>query len=312
MAKNNIRNIKLTSVDDLFSSNGGTGGGDNNDPSEQIVEIPISEITDFPDHPFRVEQNEAMRDMVESIKNQGLVHPVLVRPKENGGYEMIAGHRRKMASELAGLESIRCIVRELSDDEAIIAMVDSNIQHREDIRPSEKAKALKMRMDAMQRQGQRNDLTSRQVGEKLTADEVGKISGDSARQVQRYIRLNELIPSLQNMVDDKKMAFNPAVELSFLDTESQKNVIDVMQQEECTPSLSQAQRIKKYYQEGKLDRNVTEAIMSEEKPQQSRVVLPADKVQKYFPKGTTPKEMEDIIFKLLEQYRRRNLDRGAR
>ena len=188
-----------------------TGNGDNNDPSEQIVEIPISEITDFPDHPFRVEQNEAMRDMVESIKNQGLVHPVLVRPKENGGYEMIAGHRRKMATELAGLGSIRCIVRELSDDKAIIAMVDSKIQHREDIRPSEKAKALKMRMDAMQRQGQRNDLTSRQVGEKLTADEVGKISGDSARQVQRYIRLNELIPSLQNMVDDKKMAFNPAV-----------------------------------------------------------------------------------------------------
>jgi ParB family chromosome partitioning protein len=303
--KSSAKNIKLTSYDELFQ----TDEGHVEDQREKVRDIALAELHPFPDHPFKVRDDVAMMEMAESIEKFGVLVPSIARPREEGGYELIAGHRRKRASELAGKENMPVLVRVMNDDAATIIMVDSNIQ-REDLLPSEKAKALKMKMGALQRQGARKGLTSRQIGEKLTAEIIGENSGDSARQVQRYIRLTELIPPIMDMVDEKKMAFNPAVEISYLDHQAQEWLMDVMQQEECTPSLSQAQRIKKYFQEGKLDRNVTEAILSEEKPQQSRVVLPADRVQKYFPKGT--REMEEVIFRLLEQYHRKMLDRGAR
>jgi ParB family chromosome partitioning protein len=299
LAKSSIKNRKLESVDDLF----GTEETRSDDRREKVMDIPLSEISDFPDHPFRVLKDEAMQRMAESVKLYGILHPVLVRPKEDGGYEMIAGHRRKMASELAGLEVIPCIIRELTYNEAVIAMVDSNIQ-RETLLPSEKALAYKMKMEALQRQGMRNDLTSRQVGEKLTADVIGEDSGDSARQVQRFVRLTELIPSLLEMVDDKKIAFNPAVELSYMDKALQSDLHDVMTKEECTPSLSQAQRLKAAAQEGKLDRNGIELVMSEEKPQQNNLTIKSDILDKYFPKEYTPKQKEEVIIKLLDKWYR--------
>jgi len=303
LAKSSIRNRKLESVDDLF----GTEETRSDDRREKVLDIPLSEISDFPDHPFRVLKDEAMQRMSESVKLYGILHPVLVRPKEDGGYEMIAGHRRKMASELAGLEVIPCIVRELTYDEAVIAMVDSNIQ-RETLLPSEKAIAYKMKLEALKRQGMRSDLTSSQVGTKsadMRSDEiVAQEAGESRNQIQRYIRLTELIPSLLEMVDDKKIAFNPAVELSFMDRALQSDLHDVMIKEECTPSLSQAQRLKTAAQEGKLDRNGIELVMSEEKPQQNNLTIKSDILEKYFPKEYTPKQKEEVIIKLLDKWYR--------
>jgi ParB family chromosome partitioning protein len=309
--KSSAKNIKLTSYDDLFSTEESRA----EDQREKVVEIPITELYTFPHHPFKVRDDAAMMEMVDSITLYGVLSPCIARPRAEGGYELIAGHRRKRACELAGKNSLPVLVREIDDDAATIIMVDSNIQ-RDDLLPSEKAQAFKMKLEAIKRQGARSDLTSGQVDPKLITkrsnEVVAENAGESVKQVQRFIRLTELIPPIMEMVDEKKMAFNPAVELSYLDKEAQKYVMDVIQQEESTPSLSQAQRIKKYYQEGKLDRNVTEAIMSEEKPKQFKFVLPADKVQKYFPKGTTPKEVEEVILKLLEQYHRRSLERDAR
>jgi ParB family chromosome partitioning protein len=306
--KSSAKNIKLTSYDDLFSTEESRA----EDQREKIIEIPITELHPFPNHPFKVHNDAAMMEMADSIVMYGVLSPCIARPRAEGEYELIAGHRRKRACELAGKHSMPVLVREMDDDAATIIMVDSNIQ-REDLLPSEKAQAFKMKLEAIKRRGTRTDLTSPQIAAKSRSDDIvaekANISGDTLR---RYIRLTELISPIMEMVDEKKMAFNPAVELSYLDKDAQKYVMDIMQQEESTPSLSQAQRIKKYYQEGKLDRNVAEAIMTEEKPQQFKFVLPAEKVQKYFPKGTTPKEVEDVILKLLEQYHRRNLERDAR
>lgn len=300
MAKSSIRNRKLESVDDLF----GTEESRSEDRRERVMDIPLSEISDFPKHPFRVLQDDAMLRMSESVKLYGILHPVLVRPKPDGGYEMIAGHRRKMASELAGLEMIPCIVRELTDDEAIIAMVDSNIQ-RETLLPSEKALAYKMKLEALKRQGMRTDLTSPQVAAKFRSDDAvaqqANISGDTLR---RYVRLTELIPPLLEMVDDKKIAFNPAVELSYLDKALQADLNDIIIKEECTPSLSQAQRLKTAAQDGKLDHNGIELVMSEEKPQQNNLTIKSDVLEKYFPKDFTPKQKEDVIIKLLDKWYR--------
>ena len=307
--KSSAKNIKLISYDELFQ----TDEGRVDEQRERIRDIPLTELYPFPDHPFKVRDDAAMMEMAESIEKLGVLVPSIARPRAEGGYELIAGHRRKWASELAGKETMPVLIREMDDDAATIIMVDSNIQ-REDLLPSEKAKAFKMKLEAIKRQGERTDLTSGRIVPKLkpARERVAEEAGENYKQVSRYIRLTELVPSIMDMVDEKKMAFNPAVEVSYLDHQAQEWLIDVMQQEECTPSLSQAQRIKKYFQEGKLDRNVTEAILSEEKPQQSKVILPADRVQKYFPKGTTPREMEEVIFKLLEQYHRKMLDRGAR
>ena len=301
----------MTSYDDLF----GTNETHTNDKKGEIQDIPLDELHSFSNHPFKVKDDAAMMEMAQSVREYGILNPCIARPRKDGGYELVSGHRRKRASELAGLKTIPVLVRDMNNDEATIIMVDSNIQ-RENILPSEKAKAFKMKLEAIKRQGERTDLTSEQVAQKLvnktSRQIVAEQAGEGEHQISRYIRLTELIPPLLDMVDDKKMAFNPAVAVSYLDKQAQEWMLDIMEQEECTPSLSQAQRIKKYYQEGKLDQNVTEAILSEEKPQQNRVVLPADKVQKFFPKGTTPKEIENIIFKLLEQYHRKILDRGAR
>ncbi len=300
--KRSAKNIKLASVDDLFSTE--ESRADEN--REKIVEIPLTELFPFKDHPFKVIDNEAMFDTAESVKQYGVLVPAIARPRDEGGYELVAGHRRKRACELAELDTMPVIVRNLDDDEAVIIMVDSNLQ-RENILPSERAFAYKMKLDAIKNQGARNDLTSRQVVGKLeTADLVGKESGDSGRQVQRYIRLTHLIPEILSMVDEKKIAFNPAVELSFLKKEEQTDLLDAMDMEQATPSLSQAQRLKKFSNEGKLTLEVMSAIMSEEKKGDlDKVTLTGDKLKKYFPKSYTPKQMEETIMKLLEGWHKK-------
>lgn len=313
MAKSNTRDsIKLTSVDDLFSSEKNRQS-ERQQQGEQVLNVPISEVYDFANNPYHVRQDAELMDMVESIQRIGVHTPCLARTRADGGYELLSGHRRKLASKLAGCDTLPLIIREIDDDAATILVVDGNIQ-RETVTFSEKAKAYKMKLEAMRRQaGRPNKENVSQVGTQKRSDQIlAEQSGESRNQIQRYIRLTELALPLLQMVDDKKIAFNPAVELSYLPQELQTELLDVIEKNECTPSLSQAQRLKQAAQEGKLDRNGIELVMSEEKPQQNRVVIPADKVQKYFPKGTTPKEIEDIIFKLLEQYHRRNLDRGAR
>ncbi len=302
--KSSAKNIKLTSYDELFQSEEAR----TDEQRENVQQVPVSEISDFPEHPFQVKEDEALMEMAESIKKYGVLAPVLVRPKPDGGYEMVSGHRRKRASELAGVETIPCIVREMDRDTAIIAMVDANLQ-RENILPSEKAFAYKLKMEAMNRQGQRTDLTCAQVGHKLTGtksrDILAEQEGTSRNQIQRFIRLTELSPELRQMVDDKKIAFNPAVELSYLKPDEQTVLLDEIAKQEATPSLSQAQRLKKYSQEGKLDMNVVDAIMTEEKKEIEKVTLSGDQLKKYFPKTYTPKQMEDTIFKLLEQWQRK-------
>ncbi|WP_449267221.1 ParB/RepB/Spo0J family partition protein [Gordoniibacillus kamchatkensis] len=301
--------IKLTTVADLFSTEESRA----DEKREKVMDIPLSEISDFPGHPFKVKADEAMLEMADSVKQYGVLVPGLVRPKADGGYEMVAGHRRKKASELAGKETMPCIVRELDDDQAIIIMVDSNLQ-RENISPSEKAFAYKMKLEAMNRQGQRTDLTSRQVVGRLeSADIIGREVGESGRQIQRYIRLTELTPSILEMVDDKRIAFNPAVEISYLAEEEQHALYETMQSEDCTPSLAQAQRMKKLSQDGRLNVDVIFSILTEEKPnQKEKMIIRRERIDRFFPKDFTEKQKEDLIVQLLESWykkRQRELER---
>ncbi len=277
--------------------------------SEQVQEIPISELFPFKDHPFRVLDDEAMQRTVESISQFGVLAPAIARPRPEGGYEIIAGHRRLHASQLLGLETMPVLVRQMDDDTAIITMVDSNLQ-RETMLPSERARAYKMKMDAMKRQGYRSDLTSGQLGRKLDRKETREIiaeqTGESARQVQRYVNLTNLIPELMEMVDNKKIAFNPAVELSFLTAEEQTNLLDAMEYGQSTPSLSQAQRLKKLSQDGGCDRMAMYAMMSEEKKSElGKVTIDGNDLRKFFPKSYTPKQMHDVIIKLLTQWQKK-------
>ena len=301
--KSSAKKISLTSVDDLFS----TEESRVDEQREKIADIPLSELYPFKDHPFKVIDNEAMFDTAESIKQYGVLVPAIARPREDGGYELVSGHRRKRACDLAGLETMPVIIRNLDDDAATIIMVDSNLQ-RENILPSERAFAFKLKLEAIKRQGSRTDLTSSQVGTKLNrADEiVAEQAGSSRNQVQRYIRLTELIPELLSMVDEKKIAFNPAVELSYLKSEEQLLLIDAMDTEQATPSLSQAQRLKKFSAEGNCTLEAMCAIMSEEKKgEPDKVTLTGDKIKKYFPKNYTPHQMEATIIKLLEGWHKK-------
>ena len=270
----------------------------------ELVTLTLADLQPFSRHPYKVRDDEAMRDMVESIKQYGVLSPAIARPMPDGGYELVSGHRRKRACELAGLDAMPVIVRELDDDAAAILVVDSNLQ-REDLLPSERAFAYKLKLEALRHQGERTDLTSSQVGMKLQAlDIVGQEAGDSRNQVHRYIRLTELIPPLLDMVDERKIAFNPAYELSFLTQDEQTMLLDAMDSEQATPSLSQAQRLKQFSQRGELDAAVMRAIMSEEKKEVERVTLKGETLRKYFPASYTLKRMEETIIKLLEQWQK--------
>jgi len=301
--KSSAKNIKLTSYDDLFQNDETRA----DDLREKVMEIPLNELFPFKNHPFKVVDDDAMRDTAESVAKYGVLVPAIARLCEEGGYELIAGHRRKRACELAGKETMPVIVRDLDDDAAIIIMVDSNLQ-RENILPSERALAYKMKLEAIKHQGIRGDLTSGQLGQKLpgkySVESVAYQAGESIKQVQRYIRLTELVPEIMEMVDNKKIAFNPAVELSFLKKEEQTLLLDTMEKQESTPSLAQAQRLKKYSQEGRLSSDVMDAIMSEEKKEVEKVILTGDTLKKYFPKCYTPKQMQETIIKLLEKWQR--------
>ena len=299
----------LTSVDNLFTTQ------EERDAAklETVKNIPLSEISDFPNHPFKVRMDEAMLEMAESVKQYGVLVPAMVRPKPEGGYEMVAGHRRKLAAELAQQTEIPCLVRDLTDDEAILVMVDSNLQ-REKILPSEKAFAYKMKLEAMKRQGQRTDLTSSPLDNKLkgitSAQEISQKSGDSQPQIYRYIRLTYLIPPLLDMVDEGKIAMRPAVELSYLPENEQTALHETMEMEDCTPSHTQAIKMRKFSEEGKLNEDVILSIMQEEKPnQKEQVRIPRDRISKYFSPGTPAKTIEDTIIKALELYRKRQRDR---
>ena len=302
----NRKSIKLTSLDDLFSTEESRAEAE----KERVQEIPIAEIDGFPDHPFHVEMDDAMREMAESVRRFGVLSPAVARQKADGRYELISGHRRKKACELAGIETMPVIVRNMDRDEAIIFMVDSNLQ-RERLLPSEKAFSYKMKLDAMKRQGARTDLTSVPMAQKLTSRELlAEKSGESQDQVRRYIRLTELTPDLLKMVDEGKIAFRPAVEVSYLSKEEQTSLLMTMESEVCTPSLAQAIKIKKFSQEGRLNDDVILSILSEEKPNQKEVYkLPKERLDKYFPKGTPPEKIEEIIFKALELYRKRERSR---
>ena len=300
--KSSAKNIKLASLDDLFS----TAESRADAQREKVQEIPLSELHPFQGHPFKVKDDEAMLETADSIRQYGVLVPAIARPRAEGGYELVAGHRRHRASELAGLETMPVIVRELDDDAAVLVMVDSNLQ-RENILPSERAFAYKMKLEAIKHQGTRSDLTSGQVGPKLRSDEIVAMdAGESRKQIQRYIRLTDLIPELLDMVDEKKVAFNPAYELSFLKPQEQVELLDAMDSEQSTPSLSQAQRLKKFSQEGRLSIDVMRAILSEEKkPDLGKVAFSTDSLRKYFPKDYTPQRMQQTILKLLEQWQRR-------
>lgn len=308
MAKGREIKLPLPAADDLFS----TQEERDEAKREFIADIPLTEISDFPDHPYKVKQDESMLELAASIREKGVVNPALVRPKPEGGYEMVAGHRRKFASELAGKTNMPCIVRNLTDDEATIIMVDSNLQ-REKVLPSEKAFAYKMKLDAMKRQGQRTDLTSTPVEQKLSKYSVeilGEVVGESRSQIQRYIRLTELIPPILDMVDEGKIDMRPAVELSYLPKEQQQILFDTMELEDCTPSHAQAIKMRKFAEAGKLNEDVILSIMTEEKPNQvEQFKIPKKRIDKYFSPGTTPKQMEDTIIKALELYRRRERGR---
>ena len=303
--KSSAKNIKLASVDDLFSTEESRADASR----EKVVEIPLPEL-----HPFKVKDDEAMMETADSIRQYGVLVPAIVRPDAGGGYELVAGHRRHHASELAGKETLPCIVRNLDDDAATIIMVDSNLQ-RESLLPSERAFAYKMKLEAVKHQGERSDLTSPQVGQKSSwaVNQVAADAGESKSQIQRYIRLTELIPPLLDMVDEKKIALSPAYELSFLKPEEQAQLVETMDYEQATPSLSQAQRMKKFSQEGRLTEDVMLAIMSEEKKSElDRVTLTSDTLRKYFPKSYTPKKMEETIIKLLEAWQRKRQQQQER
>ena len=303
--KSSARNIELKSVDDLFATEESRADAQR----EKVQNIQLGELHPFKNHPFKVKNDAAMQDTVDSVREHGVLVPAIARPDPDGGYELIAGHRRHHASELAGKETMPVIIRDLDDDAATIIMVDSNLQ-REELLPSERAFAYKMKLEALKHQGARTDLTSRQVVEKLEmADIVGKNMGESGRQVQRFIRLTELIPTLLDMVDERKIALNPAVELSYLKKEEQTLLLEAIDSEQATPSLSQAQRLKKFSQQKMLSLDVMRAVMSEEKKTDlDRVTLKNETLRKYFPKSYTPKQMEDTIIKLLEGwYKKRQL-----
>lgn len=298
-----LASIKLTTVADLFSTEESRA----DEKREKVLDIPLSEISDFPGHPFKVKADEAMLEMADSVKQYGVLVPGLVRPKADGGYEMVAGHRRKKASELADMETMPCIVRELDDDQATIIMVDSNLQ-RENIAPSEKAFAYKMKLEAMKRQaGRPSKENSTQVGQdlrgKYSVEILGEQVGESRNQIQRYIRLTELSPSILEMVDDKRIAFNPAVELSYLSEEEQQALFETMQSEDCTPSLAQAQRMKKLSQDGRLNVDVIFSILTEEKPnQKEKMTIQRERIDRFFPRDFTEKQKEDLIVQLLESW----------
>ena len=296
-------NLALKGLDDLFS----TEENRQEEQREQVQQIPIDELHPFTNHPFKVLDDEAMTRTVESIAQYGVLAPLIARPRPDGnGYEIISGHRRQHAAQLAGLETLPVIVRNMDDDAAVLLMVDSNLQ-RESILPSERAFAYKMKLEALKNQGARSDLTSSQVGMKLQAlDIVGQEAGDSRNQVHRFIRLTSLIPELLDMVDEKKIAFNPAVELSYLDESQQRDFLEAMNDTQNAPSLSQAQRLKKLAQEGHFSYDVAFAVMGEEKKDElDKVVIKNDTLRKYFPRSYTPKQMEDTIIKLLEQWQRK-------
>ena len=300
--KSSAKNIRLTPVDDLFSTDESRA----DEQRERVVELPLAELHPFRNHPFKVLDDEKMADTAQSIREHGVLVPAIVRPREEGGYEIVAGHRRHHASQIAGLDTMPAIIRDLDDDAATIIMVDSNLQ-RETLLPSERAWAYKMKLDAMKRQGKRTDLTCGQVGHKSEKSvmRVADEAGESVKQVQRFIRLTELIPPLLDMVDERKIAFNPAVELSYLKPEEQVELLDAMDSEQATPSLSQAQRLKKFSMEGHLSIDVMRAIMSEEKKGElDRITLTGDKVNKYFPRSYTPQQKEQVILKLLEGWYR--------
>lgn len=300
--KSSAKNIKLASVDDLFS----TEESRIDEKREKIIDIPLSELHSFKNHPFKVKDDDSMMETAQSIKEYGVLVPAIARPDPNGGYELVAGHRRHRASELAGKETMPVIIRDLDDDAATIIMVDSNLQ-REELLPSERAFAYKMKLDAIKHQGTRTDLTSVQVEQKLSArDRVAKEAGEkSGLQVMRYIRLTHLIPELLDMVDNKKIALNPAYELSFLKKEEQIDLLDAIDSEQSTPSLSQAQRFKKLSQEGKLTVDIMRVVLSEEKKsQEGKLVFEVKSVEKYFPSSYTTKNMQEKIIQLLEQWQR--------
>ena len=317
MAKNSGFNLNLPSLDDLFTTQAERADA----KLEKVVLLPPEDISEFPNHPFQVRMDEAMKEMVQSVRENGVLVPALVRPKEGGGYEMVSGHRRKRAAELAGLREIPCIVRNLTDDQAIVIMVDSNLQ-REQILPSEKAFAYKMKLDAMKRQGFRSDLTSGPLVQKLSREVIAEQSPDGARQIQRYIRLTNLIPELLSLVDNSilkepgklQMALRPAVELSYLRKEEQADLVQLIQEMECTPSHAQALKLRRL-SEGKapgerLARDAIVSILQEEKPNQvEQFKMPKDRIAKFFPAGTPAKKMEETIVKALELYRRRQRDR---
>ena len=294
-------NVSLNKYDDIFSTEQSRA----EDRLEKVREIPLAELHPFKNHPFKVLDDESMQRTVESIARFGVLSPAIARPSPDGGYELVAGHRRHHACELVGMETMPVIVRDLDDDAATILMVDSNLQ-RETILPSERAFAYKMKLEAIKHQGMRSDLTSTQVAQKLSVQQVGDEAGVSKDTVRRFIRLTELIPELLDMVDQKQIAFNPAVELSFLKPEEQKQLLEAMDYAQATPSLSQAQRLKKYSQEGKCTFEVMCTVMDEEKKTDlDRVIIKQDVLRKYFPKSYTPKQMEDTIIRLLEQWQRK-------
>ena len=302
-------NVSLKGADDIFS----TEESRQEQQREQVQQIPIAELYPFTNHPFKVLDDESMQRTVESVEQYGVLSPLIARPRPEGGYEIISGHRRQRAAQLAGLETLPVIVRNMDDNAAVLLMVDSNLQ-RENILPSERAFAYKMKLEALKNQGARSDLTSSQIGTKLRADEkVALDSGESRSQIQRFIRLTNLIPELLDMVDEKKIAFNPAVELSYLDEAQQRDFLEAMEDTQNAPSLSQAQRLKKLALEGHFSYDVAFAVMGEAKKDElDKVVIKNETLRKYFPRSYTPKQMEDTIIKLLDQWQRKRQRQNER
>ena len=301
-------NVSLKGADDIFS----TEESRQEQQREQVQQIPIGELFPFKDHPFKVLDDEFMQRTVESVEQYGVLSPLIARPRPEGGYEIISGHRRQHAAQLAGLNTLPVIVRNMDDDAAVLLMVDSNLQ-RENILPSERAFAYKMKLEALKNQGARSDLTSVQVAPKLSTEKIGEEVGMSKDNVKRYIRLTNLVPELLDMVDEKKIAFNPAVELSYLDESQQRDFLEAMNDTQNAPSLSQAQRLKKLAQEGHFSYDVAFAVMGEEKKDElDKVVIKNDTLRKYFPRSYTPKQMENTIIKLLDQWQRKQQRQNER
>ena len=307
MPKNSL-NVSLKGADDIFS----TEESRQEQQREQVQQIPIGELFPFKNHPFKVLDDESMQRTVESVEQYGVLSPLIARPRPEGGYEIISGHRRQHAAQLAGLETLPVIVRQMDDDAAVLLMVDSNLQ-RENILPSERAFAYKMKLEALKNQGAKSDLTSVQVAPKLSTEKIGEEVGMSKDNVKRYIRLTNLVPELLDMVDEKKIAFNPAVELSYLDEAQQRDFLEAMNDTQNAPSLSQAQRLKKLAQDGHFSYDVAFAVMGEEKKDElDKVVIKNDTLRKYFPRSYTPKQMEDTIIKLLDQWQRKQQRQNER